>query len=162
MDQELRNTLRRTVVSLRRRLEESALEQLEGTFGILPSGEVRPVESVPPLMASMELRRRRDEIVAALRHFETLEQGRDRAARSVERFAREAAFTFLNRLAALKLMESRQLVPECVSRGAESAGFREFKQIAPTLAQSQPDGGYRRFLELLFDDVAAEVRVLFD
>src|SRR5690606_32342605 len=34
--------------------------------------------------------------------------------------------------------------------------------LAPVVAQTQPDGGYRLFLELLCDDIASEVRVLFD
>ena len=166
MDQDLRNALRRAVTALRRLLERSAREQLEGTFGVLPTGELRPVAQVPPLVASAELRRRRDDIAAALEHLARQEPAgakpAERRAAALERFAREAAFTLLNRLAALELMERRGLVPECVSKGPESAGFREFRQLVPTLCQAQPDGGYRLFLDLLFDDVAAEVRVLFD
>ena len=162
MEQELRNALRRHVNQLRDLLEESAHEQLESMYGILPNGSMLPADQVPPLVASPELRRRRDEIEAAIRHEKENIRGEDRDAAAVEKFARESAFTLLNRLAALKLMERRKLVPECVARGPESEGFRLFKEIAPMLAQSQPDGGYRLFLELLFDDVASEVRVLFD
>lgn len=162
MDQELRNALRRTVNALREILESSALEQLEGTYGVLASGKVQPIEQYPTLQASPELGRRRAEIVAAIAHEREKLSGKGRDAEAVEKFAREAAFTLLNRLAALKLMERRGLVPECVSRGPESTGFKEFRELAPMVAQSQPDGGYRLFLELLFDDVAGEVRVLFD
>src|SRR5690606_23604477 len=96
------------------------------------------------------------------RHEEALLEGNDRKVRAVEKFVRESAFTLLNRLAALKLMERRKLVPDCVSHGPESDGFRLFRDIAPALAHSQADGGYRLFLELLFDDVARDVHVLFD
>lgn len=161
MDQELRNALRNAVNQLRRVLEESAYEQLESTYGILKDGTLIPPQQVPPLLAP-EARRRRDEIEAAVRHEFEMLRGKDRWAGAVEKFARESAFTLLNRLAALKLMERRGLVPECVSRGAESQGFRDFRDVAPSLAQAQADGGYRLFLELLFDDVAGEVRVLFD
>lgn len=162
MEQELRNALRRTVGKLRRALEDSAFDQLEGTFGVLRTGQILAPEAVPPVAASAELRRRRDDIVAAVEHARMLERGTNRPARAVERFAREAAFTLLNRLAALKLMERRNLVPPCLTDGAESRGFKELRQVAPALCAAQPDGGYQLFLELLFDDVAAEVRVLFD
>lgn len=166
MEQELRNALRRTVNTLRDVLEASAHEQLESTYGILRGGKMLPPDQVPPLVANEELRRRRDEIEVAILHERKHIRGNDRDAAAVEKFAREAAFTLLNRLAALKLMERRGLVPECVSNGAESQGFRLFREIAPTVvlaAESRTaDGGYRLFLEMLFDDVAREVRVLFD
>jgi len=162
MNQGLRNALRRHVNALRELLEQSALEQLEGSFGIVAAGAVQPSEHYPRLQASPELRRRRDEIVAAIHHEREYLAGNDRDAAAVEKFAREAAFTLLNRLAALKLMERRALVSECLARGPESAGFREFRELAPLVAQSASDGGYRLFIELLFDDIAGEVRVLFD
>lgn len=162
MDQELRNKLRRAVNELRTVLEESVYEQLESTYGILRDGLLVPVEDVPPLRANDELRRRRREIEQAIRHEEVLLEGMDRTARAVEKFVRESAFTTLNRLAALKLMERRGLVPTCISHGRESEGFRLFREIAPGLAHSQADGGYRLFIELLFDDIAHDVRVLFD
>jgi len=162
MDQELRNKLRRAVNELRTVLEESVYEQLESTYGILRDGRLVPVEDVPPLRANDELRRRRQEIEQAIRHEEALLEGQDRTARAVEKFVRESAFTTLNRLAALKLMERRKLVPTCISHGPESDGFRLFREIAPGLAHSQADGGYRLFIELLFDDIAHGVRVLFD
>jgi len=162
MEQELRNSLRRTVNALRELLEDEILEQLEGTFGVLPGGEVRAVEDVPPLQADPDLRRRRDEIVAAIEHEKTNLRGKERQRRAVEQFAREAAFTLLNRLAALKLMERRELVPESVGRGTESEGFRLFRRVVPAVRRARSDDGYRLFLELLFDDVAREVRLLFD
>jgi hypothetical protein len=162
MNQELRNALRRHVNALREILEESAKEQLERTFGVLKDGEMLPVEKVPPLQASPELLRRRYEIETAIEHQFQQTSGKNRRALAVDKFRRESAFTLLNRLAALKLMERRGLVPECISRGADSEGFRNFRDLAPLLTQAQPDGGYRLFLELVFDDVANEVRVLFD
>jgi SAM-dependent methyltransferase len=166
MELELRNALRRNVNALRDVLERSALEQLESTYGVLRDGRILALEQVPPLQASAELRRRREEIEAAVLHERQNMRGKARDAAAVEKFVRESAFTLLNRLAALKLMERRGLVPECVSKGPESEGYRLFCEIAPTLVQAQDqgvaDGGYRLFLQLLFDDVAAEIRVLFD
>ena len=62
---------------------------------------------------------------------------------------------------ALKLLEARGLVQECVSSGDESSGFKEFGGLAPGLIQL-PDHGYRLYLESLFDEIGQEVGVLFD
>ncbi len=59
------------------------------------------------------------------------------------------------------MLESRGLTQECVSRGEQSAGFREFSGLAPGLAPL-PDHGYRIYLECLFDEIGREVPALFD
>jgi hypothetical protein len=74
---------------------------------------------------------------------------------------RECAFTFLNRFAAFKMMEARGLVQECVTRGQESTGFKEFTGLAPGLS-ILPDKGYRLYLECLCDEIGREVGVLFN
>src|SRR5207249_8380747 len=86
------------------------------------------------------------------------------AREAVERYVRESAFTMLNRLAALKLMEtpSRALIRESVGHDVQSTGFKQFQQITPLLPGATPDGGYQLYLELLFDDLAQELGVLFD
>ena len=86
--------------------------------------------------------------------------GRTRAE-AVGDYLREAAFTTLNRFVALKMLEARELVQECVSRGDQSSGFREFCGLAPGLVQL-PDQGYRLYLESLFDEIGQEVGILFD
>ena len=59
------------------------------------------------------------------------------------------------------MLEARELVQECVSRGEQSAGFKEFCGLAPGLVQL-PDHGYRLYIETLFDELSTEVKVLFD
>ena len=76
-------------------------------------------------------------------------------------YLREAAFTFLNRFVALKMLEARGLVQQCVSKGDQSSGFKEFTGLAPGLG-SLPDKGYQLYLECLFDELGTEVKVLFD
>ena len=50
---------------------------------------------------------------------------------------------------------------ECISRGDQSAGFKEFTGLAAGLVQL-PDNGYRLYIESLFDEIGREVRGLFD
>ena len=82
-------------------------------------------------------------------------------ADAVLSYLREAAFTTLNRFVALKMLEARELVQQCVSKGDQSAGYKEFTGLAPGLVQGL-DRGYRLYIEALFDEIGREVRVLFD
>jgi len=159
MDAEIRNTLRNAVVACRRTLEADVRVQLEGTFGIHPDGRIEPIGDMPTLARDLRLAEAREQVEAGVRHFMASDA---RPADAVDRFAREVAFTYLNRLTALKMMEARKLIPQSIGAGAESRGFKEFAQVAPAVCRGEPDGGYRRYLELMFDEVSAEIRVLFD
>jgi hypothetical protein len=50
-------------------------------------------------------------------------------------------FYFSNRFVALKMLEARGLVQQCVTKGGQSGGFKEFVGLAPGLADL-PDKGY--------------------
>ena len=159
MDKALRNTLYNTVVQCRKLLEQDLALRLEGSYGIHADGTMVPLESLSHLDAVG--RADRQAIEAAIRHEEAAGQKRREA---VERFLRESAFTFLNRLAALKLMEhpSRALIQPSVGVGTQSKGFQQFSLISPEATRAQPDGGYRLYLELLFGDLGQTLGVLFD
>ena len=94
MDRPLRNALRSAVVECRKILEEEVSRQLEGTYGVTPKGELLE----PFVPADDAIGAEREEILASIRHIESFGLPRVRA---VEQFARETAFTILNRLAAL-------------------------------------------------------------
>ncbi len=84
------------------------------------------------------------------------------AVEAVTDYIRDAAFTTLNRFVALKMLETQELVQECITKGEESAGFREFCGMAPGLALLSDAAGYRLYLESLFDEFSTEIKVLFD
>ena len=84
------------------------------------------------------------------------------AADSVADYLRDAAFTTLNRFVALKMLEARELVQECITKGEQSAGYREFCGMAPGLPLLPDSAGYRLYIESLFDELSTEVKVLFD
>ena len=155
MDKDTRNLLFNTTQAIRRLLEEEFSLQLEGTFDVHAEGRVAE-QPGSQLSASERLVRCR--IVEAIQH--RLAVG-ESAAEAVRGFRSEAVFTFLNRLAALKMMEARALVLPCVSQGDQSQGFKEFSGLAPGLIEL-PDKGYRLYLECLFDEIGREVGVLFD
>jgi hypothetical protein len=154
MNEVQRHALSRATQAARTLLEDEFREQLEGTFDIRADGTI-PAQG-PPALTSRE-RHTRSEILGAL---DAEHVGPDSQAQ-VYAFVREAAFTTLNRFVALKLLEARGLVQECVSRGPQSSGFAEFGLLAPGL-KDLPDDGYRLYLESLFDEISTEVGVLFD
>jgi hypothetical protein len=154
MNDAQRQALSRATQAARASLEDECREQLEGTFDIRSDGTI-PAEG-PSTLTPRE-RHTRIEILEAL---DAEHEGPDSQAQ-VYGFVREAAFTTLNRFVALKLLEARGLVQECVSRGPQSSGFVEFALLAPGL-KDLPDDGYRLYLESLFDEISTEVGVLFD
>lgn len=162
MDDSLRAQLYAAVVDCRRRLEKDLARQLEGVYGLRADGAATPSPAHLDAAGLAD----REAIRATLAHYSGHYSGHyggpDAAA--TERFVRESAFTWLNRLAALKLMEhpSRALIRPSVGSGADSRGFVEFAQIAPAAMRGQPDGGYRLYLELLAGDLSLELGALFD
>src|SRR5688572_9076343 len=156
MDRPTRNAIERATQRVRRLLEDDYGDQLEGTFDILRNGDVAE-QGGSHLTARKTFQR--DVIVAALERKRLTGMSSEAA---VADYLRDAAFTTLNRFVALKLLEARKLVQECISSGELSAGYGEFHGMAPGIALL-PDGeGYRLYLESLFDELSTEVKVLFD
>lgn len=155
MDKSIRNLIQKATQDARRLLEAEFAGQLEGTFDILPDGHMAPF---PGKHLSDKQKIIREKITAAIAHEKA---GGVSDAGAVAGYLREVCFTTLNRLAALKMLEARDLVQECVSKGDQSAGFKEFCGLAPGLAVF-PDKGYRLYIESLFDELGTEIRVLFD
>ncbi len=76
----------------------------------------------------------RDRIVAAIEHKRAAGMS---TADAVADYLRDAAFTTLNRFVALKMLEARELVQECITKGEQSAGYTEFCGMAPGLRSSR-------------------------
>lgn len=178
MNKQTRNTLRNTVTQCRRFLEESIAELLQGQFGIHPSGKIEDAEQLSHL--SEEDRDYRVQILVHLQHITAGSRGagaqRSRGAKTtnnqlpitgaaVEQLIREVAFTHLNRLAAYKMMETRGLIRQAVSRGLKSQGFLFYLADHPEDEQlwssGQQDVAYRHFLIWLGSTLSEEIGVLF-
>ena len=127
MDKDTRNAIERATQAARRLLEQEFREQLEGRYDIFVDGRV-------PLAPGAHLSPRErvlwDKLVAAIAHKRS--QGIT-SATAVATFLRDAAFTTFNRFVALKMLEARGLVQECITKGEKSAGYREFCGMAPGL-----------------------------
>ncbi|MFZ5501188.1 MAG: Eco57I restriction-modification methylase domain-containing protein [Candidatus Micrarchaeota archaeon] len=154
MKPELVNLIASTTQSARRLLEREFAEQLEGSFDLRPTGPL-PEKAGSHLDARQALLR--DKLYALVRH--KMAAGKSQA-QAVQEVCHAAAFTTLNRFAALKMLEARGLIQECVSKGDQSSGFKEFCGLAQSLAVQE--GAYALYLGCLFDELAVEVKVLFD
>lgn len=156
MDKDTRNAIERATQRARKVLEEDFAGQLEGDFDVHQSGNVA---AKPGSHLSARQAFQRERIVAAIEHKRAAGMN---AADSVADYLRDAAFTTLNRFAALKMLEARDLVQECITKGEQSSGYREFCGMVPGLPLLPDSAGYRLYIELLFDELSTEVKVLFD
>ena len=156
MQKEQRNAIQRAVKDARNLLEADFGSQLLEMFDI-DVAKARVADG-PGSHLDGEQRFVRSKLTAAIAHKQAA--GND-LKEALLLFRREMAFTALNRFVALKLMEARALVHECVSQGMQSSGFEEFTGLAPALL-SDSEGSYQLFLQCLLEDVSREVKVLFD
>jgi len=160
MDKALRNTLRNAVTQCRKLLETAISQELEGSFGIYLTGKLDPAEKMPHLSA--EEQAYRQDLVTHLDH---IRAGGFKPQEAVSQLVREVAFTHLNRLCAYKMMETRGLIRETVTRGPKSQGFMFYLADHPA-DEALWSGGdsyaaYRHFLEWLGATFADEISVLF-
>ena len=152
---EQRASLEGLVQGARRSIEDDLLRALIGRFGVHPDGRIEDENSLSLSNTETAVRRDLIEIVEFLR----LEGEDDQA--SVARLTREAAFTHLNRLIAVRVAESVGLLAEAMGNGLASAGFRDFSELVPTVAATEW-GRFAQFVRLCADELAADVPALFD
>lgn len=156
MDRETRSAIERATQRARNLLEEDFASQLEGTFDVMRVGAIAPQ---PGSHLSAKQVYQREKIVAAIEHKRVTGLTVHEA---VVDYLRDAAFTSFNRFVALKMLEARGLVLECISKGDLSSGYREFGGMAPGVGLLPENAGYRIYIESLFDELSTEVKILFD
>ena len=155
MDKATRNLIQKATQDARQLLEAEFSRQLEGLYDILPDGTINaePGSHLDAVQRIVRLK-----IVAAIEHEKA---GGMSNGEAVSAYIRESSFTCLNRFVALKMLEARELTQECISRGEQSSGFKEFIGLAPGLTHLS-DHGYRIYIESLFDEIGCEFTWLFD
>src|SRR6266496_3368911 len=160
LEKAVRNTLRVVVTQSRKLLEEAIGELLQGHFGIHTSGKIEDAGSMNHLSA--EDHQYREQILTHLQH---IKASGFKLNDAVMQLIREVAFTHLNRLCAYKMMETRGLIKESISRGPKSRGFMFYLADHPTDEQlwssGKQDIAYRHFLEWLGGTLSEEIGVLF-
>lgn len=156
MDKTTRNSIERFTQRARRLLQEDFATQLDATFDIRQS-HAFPESPGRHLSARQKADFRR--ILASLTH--KAASGMSGPAALVD-YIRDASFTMINRLVALKMLESQGLLRECISKGSNSSGYNEFTLLAEGLKTLPNGAGYRLYLECVCDELSSEIKVLFD
>src|SRR6516165_8928743 len=149
-DDVTRARLQKFVGEVRAILSDEFTRQSQQDFGLDPkSGTVAEIASLARLDdRNLETARILREI---LDHYAATNAtlGPQTRKEALERIAREQAFTFLNRLAALRLMEARGILIESVAKGYQSQGFQLYQRVANGSLGETGDT-YRSFLLSLF------------
>ncbi len=158
-----RDSLHAFALDARRLLLEEITTLLEGEYGLHTDGTLEPYDHLPHLVENREAA----ETYRRLRAYLQAEKAKDRSEpEAVSHLINETAFTWLNRLVAFKMMETRGLLRETVGRGPDSNGFKFFLADDDTAyalyRRGQVDAAYRRFLLHQSARVARNLKVLFD
>ncbi|RYG90168.1 MAG: SAM-dependent methyltransferase [Alphaproteobacteria bacterium] len=157
-DQATRNRLQRFVTDVRRILEEEFTRQLQNDLGMDPvSGEITPIKNLTNINDSQrETARIMRDTVA---HY-CASPGTD-VRSALDRIVREQAFTVLNRLAALRMAEARDLLIESVGNGYQAKGFQLYARLAGA-GLGETGDAYRTYLQSVFDELSSDLPGLFD
>jgi hypothetical protein len=158
-DQATRNRLQSFVSDARELLTEEFTRQLQNDYGLDPvAGKVTPLEN----LAHLDDRRRETARIlrVTLEHYQASNSAASNEA-LLERIVREQAFTVLNRLAALRMAEARELLIQAFSEGYNSQGFQLYGRLAGS-GLGETGDAYQAYLFSLFDEFALDLPVLFD
>ena len=160
-DQATRGRLQKLVNSCRGLLSDEFSIQLQQTYGLDPkTGEVTPMARLTHL--DDRQRHTAEVLRQTLAHYlgaDANDTGHRIAI--LDRLVREQAFTVLNRLAALLMIEARGQLIESVTKGYQSRGYQLYSKIGGT-ALGETGQSYQIYLFSLFDELAQELPALFD
>lgn len=152
MDKDRRNNLRRVIRECRRILEEDLGRELlyygfsaDGIVGVEALGYLKDLETRRRIEAAIEKER-----VGGITERE-----------AIERYIRQSALTFLNRIAALRALEVRGLIAETVIQRYGGKSFRE-RRISEREPGLSPYEALKKSLTEAFNEVGKDVKVLFD
>ena len=168
--------LRTFVLAARKSLIREAEEQLIQIYGLKSTGDFLSSDQVPALNRgeasehALETYRRLKQLLK-----DEQEAGISPVA-AIRKLTKEVAFTHLNRMVALKLLEGRKLIRGAINNWHNSNAFlfylAEHEQEQKLFEQgSQPsddrgegpsDRAYQHFLLWQFSKLAEEIKVLFD
>ncbi|ASS89009.1 DNA methyltransferase [Aeribacillus pallidus] len=159
MKPEQKKAINRTILKCRKILEQDIENQLI-TYGIL-LGE--PWIEKDKLSLSDE----QEQIYKDLRDAIGKEmKGGLSEKEALISYIREVTYTYLNRIAALRVMEVRGLMEEVLIQreeyGNRSYGHRNFFEVAREYCKSQSDEGLSYLISLLFNEISSDIGLLFN
>jgi N-6 DNA Methylase len=176
MNDSLVSDIQTFTLNAREILEREADEQLQGIYGWLPDGTFAAAKAYPAVADLEEARETRQR----LERFAQDEKAAGFDARAARtKLKREAAFTWLNRLVAFRLMEERNLLKPTIVKLDKSNAFIYWLTLEDAnkeeyalhqqgslplnvMGEGPSDVAYRRFILWQCGELASDVSVLFD
>lgn len=169
------NALLDFTLAARDLLEREVSEQLEGIYGLLPEGTFAEATNYPALKQLPEAAQTRQRLEQYIADQKAAGLNPKEAR---EKLTREAAFTWLNRFVAFKMLEGRKLIRQTITKGSESNAFKlwlaeddhaqdlalynQGDLPANALGEGPRQRAYHRFLLWQCAQLAQEIKVLFD
>ena len=156
MTSDAKSKLSKTIRALRERLLTELSEATDREYRLSVRSKDAKLDT-----ARTTKRKRLEDWLAEQVRAETGKQKRtkDDFRREAEK---QAAYTLLNRLVILRLMEATGLrKPVVVTGGWESRGYKDFRELAPALVRTDESEGYAFLLQLIFEDLATDLPGLY-
>lgn len=157
---EQRSKLQSFVTKARVLVADDFKVQMQSVYGMSES-LIQPLDAMPSLsQAELTIARILRERFQHIRS--GTPEGRDRDAVAFSRLARELSFGIINRFAAVRMAEKRQLIEESLAAVYNSTGFLSFKDAASSgvnsvLAFTSTYEAYRQYLRCIFDELATDL-----
>ena len=160
LTQGARNKIKSIVQSAKKLLMKEFESQLQQYYGIRPDGTCLLVEELTSREASVietaRLLRQR------LHYLEEGIAGSNKAPEAVRQLIREQAFTILNRFAAVRMSEERNIIRESIRRGYNSEGFLVYDQLTGGAKTAEQFTRYTWYIGHVFDELAIDLPAVFD
>ncbi|QOW09784.1 BREX-1 system adenine-specific DNA-methyltransferase PglX [Kaistella flava (ex Peng et al. 2021)] len=160
LTQGARNKIRSVVQSAKKLLMNEFESQLQQYYGIRPDGSYLLVEELTTRKASeietARLLRQR------LHYLEEGIAGTKKAPEAVRQLIREQAFTILNRFAAVRMSEERNIIRESIRKGFQSEGFLVYDQLTGGAKTADEFTRYTWYIGHVFDELAIDLPAVFD
>lgn len=160
MNVEQKKTIKSTILECRDILEKD-IEQVLINYGIYINKTWVNLRDLKNLTEEQENNRKNIE-----KAIEKLEKGGFEKDKAVTEYIKEVSYTYLNRLAALRVMEVRGLIDEILiprgEYGNRSFIGSRFYEVAREFCKYEMDGGLGYLLNIMFEEISEEVKMLFN
>ena len=160
LTQGARNKIKSFVQSAKKLLMNEFESQLQQYYGIRTDGSCVLVEELKAREASVietarQLRQR-------LHYLEEGIAGNNKAPEAVRQLIREQAFTILNRFAAVRMSEERNIIRESIRKSFNSEGFLVYDELTGGARTAEQFTRYTWYIGHVFDELAIDLPAVFD
>lgn len=159
MNTEQKRAVKSNILECREILEKD-IEQVLINYGIYVNKDWVNVRDLNNLTEEQEKIREKIETV-----IEKLEKGGFDKSKAVIEYIKEVSYTYLNRLAALRVMEVRGLIDEILvtkgEYGNRSFVGSRFYEVAREYCKFEVDAGLSYLLNIMFEEISEEIKMLF-